>query len=95
MLFYFVAAGVWWVSISLLQSVKIPPFCTSTFVHDQWKLHTAGTLQLVTLENWIWASNKKANASVPLGFLIVADAFPMEIDNHQAMFGRYNWTFGE
>ena len=34
-------------------------------------------------------------ASVPLGFFSVADAFPMEIDKHQAMFGRYNRTFGE
>ena len=94
-MFYFVAAGVWWVSISLLQSVEIPTFRMSTYVHDQRKLHTAGKLQLVTLENWICASNKKANASVPLGFFSITDAFPMEIDNHQVMFGRYNWTFGE
>ena len=34
--------------------------------------------------------------SVPLGFFFsVADAFPMEIDKHQAMFRRYNRTFGE
>ena len=35
------------------------------------------------------------NASVPLGFFSVADALTMEIDKHQAMFGRYNRTFGE
>ena len=29
-------------------------------------------------------------ASVPLGFSSVADAFTMESDKHQAMFGRYN-----
>ena len=28
-------------------------------------------------------------------FLSVADAFPMEIDKHQAMFRRYNRTFCE
>ena len=37
----------------------------------------------------------EVNASVPLGFFSVADAFPMEIDKHQAMFWRYNRTFGE
>ena len=36
-----------------------------------------------------------SNASVPLGFFSIADAFLMEIDKHQAMFRRYNRTFGE
>ena len=31
-----------------------------------------------------------SNGWVPLGFFSIADAFPMEIDKHQAMFGRYN-----
>ena len=35
------------------------------------------------------------DASVPLGFFSVTDAFTMEIDKHQGMFVRYKRTFGE
>ena len=35
------------------------------------------------------------NALVPLGFFSLGDTFPMEIDKHQAMFGRYNRSIGE